>query len=141
MRARRQYDAVDPDHRLVAAELERRWNEALRVQARLEEDLATLRAEHPIVLTEADEEAILGLGEDLNTVWNHAASSPELKKRIIRTLIAEIVVRLEGQRVMMILHWQGGDHEPSLAFSRTALASIAGAPTPTSKRWCASSRA
>jgi len=118
--ARRQYDAVDPDHRLVAAELERRWNEALRVQARLEEDLAALRAERLGEITEADEEAILGLGEDLHTVWNHAASSPELKKRIIRTLIAEIVVRLDGHRVMMILHWQGGDHsELSFLKNRT----------------------
>lgn len=97
-----------------------------------------LPAERPGVLTQADEEAILGLGEDLSTVWNHAESSPELKKRIMRTLIAEIVVRLEGQRVMMILHWQGGDHEPSSAFSRTVPDSIAGAPTPTSKRWWAS---
>jgi hypothetical protein len=92
----------------------------LRVQARLEEDLAALRAERPGEITEADEEAILGLGEDLHTVWNHATSSPELKKRIIRTLIAEIVVRLDGHRVMMILHWQGGDHtELSFLKNRT----------------------
>jgi len=108
--ARRQYDAVDPANRLVAAELERRWNEALSMQAKIEDELAQLRAEQPSKLTQADQEAILRLGEDLQAVWEHEASSPELKKRIMRTLLNEIVINVDGNRVSMILPWQGGDH-------------------------------
>src|SRR5215471_2056275 len=49
-RARRQYDAVDPDSRLVASELERRWNECLKVIARLEEAIRNARTEQPAAL-------------------------------------------------------------------------------------------
>ena len=42
-RARRQYDAVDPENRLVARELERQWEQKLAERRRLEEDYARFR--------------------------------------------------------------------------------------------------
>ncbi|MGH8534420.1 MAG: recombinase family protein, partial [Gammaproteobacteria bacterium] len=83
-RARRQYDAVDPENRLVATELERRWNEVLKEQAIVEEELAILKQTQPGHLSEAAQEEIVRLGEDLPMVWDHPAASPELKKRILR---------------------------------------------------------
>ena len=109
-RARRQYDAVDPDHRLVASELERRWNEALRHQGALERELAKLRECRPPRLSEVTQVRLLELGEDLPELWNHPQSSPQLKKRILRTVLHEIVVRCDGERISMMVHWQGGDH-------------------------------
>jgi DNA invertase Pin-like site-specific DNA recombinase len=109
-RARRQYDAVDPDNRLVAAELERRWNETLKRQSELEQELAALREQQPTRLSEATQERLVELGEDLPALWNHPQSPPELKKRILRAVVHEIVVRREGDKISMLLHWHGGDH-------------------------------
>lgn len=109
-RARRQYDAVDPDNRLVAAELERRWNEALKHDAAIELALAALRESQPTGLSAAAQERLVQLGDDLPSLWNHPQSSPELKKRILRTVLHEIVVRREADTISMLLHWQGADH-------------------------------
>lgn len=109
-RARRQYEAVDPDNRLVAAELERRWNETLKRHNEIEEELQALRVNRPAPLSQDTREALLQLGEDLPALWHHPASSQQLKKRIVRTLLHEIVVRKEGEKISMRLHWQGGDH-------------------------------
>jgi len=51
-RAQRQYDAVDPANRLVAGSLEKRWNDALAVQSRLEEEVADLMRQRPDALSE-----------------------------------------------------------------------------------------
>jgi len=116
-RARRQYEAVDPDNRLVAAELERRWNETLKRHNEIEEELQALRVNRPAPLSQDTREALLQLGEDLPALWHHPASSQQLKKRIVRTLVHEIVVRKEGEKISMRLHWQGGDHT-ELDFSK-----------------------
>ena len=73
----------DPDNRLVAAELERRWNEALKHQSAIEQGLAALREQQPTRLSEATQERLVELGEDLPTLWHHPQSPPELKKRIL----------------------------------------------------------
>ncbi len=117
-RARRQYDAVDPENRLVAAELERRWNEALKQQGVIEHELSALRADQPSRLSETVQERIVQLGEDLPALWNHPKSAADLKKRILRTVIHEIVVRRDGDKISMLLHWQGGDHT-SIEFLRS----------------------
>src|SRR6201997_3778014 len=70
-RARRQYDAVDPDNRLVASELERRWNECLAVVARLEEEIRNGRTEQPAALGDDERAALLALADDLPRLWNH----------------------------------------------------------------------
>ncbi len=111
-RARRQYNAVDPENRLVAAELERRWNAALKHQSEIEQELAKLRDQQPTRLSEATQERLVQLGEDLPMLWHHPQSAPDLKKRILRTVLHEIVVRREGDKISMLLHWHGGDHTP-----------------------------
>jgi hypothetical protein len=108
--ARRQYDAVDPANRLVAGELERRWNEALQVIARIEGDIAAMIARRPAPLGEPERQQLLSLGADLERTWSHPAATPVIRKRILRTAISEVVVRRDGAIIHAVLHWQGGDH-------------------------------
>ena len=72
-RARRQYDAVDPDNRLVAAELEKRWNERLAIVRDLETELEGLTASPATELTPADRERLMTLGADLQLAWTRPA--------------------------------------------------------------------
>ena len=100
----------DATNRLVAAELERRWNVALRTQAQLEGELEALRQERPRCISEQQQDTLLALGADLRRLWEHPQSAPEWKKRILRTVLTEIVVTADGSTVQMLLHWRGGDH-------------------------------
>jgi len=109
-RAQRQYDAVDATNRLVAAELERRWNVALRVQTDLEEELDALRKSRPQCINEEQRRALLALGADLRRLWEHPQSPPEHKKSILRTVLSEIIVTAAESEVQLLLHWKGGDH-------------------------------
>ena len=111
-RARRQYDSVDPDNRLVASELERRWNVALQQELDLSEQLAALREQTPPPLTAAERTRLLELGSDLRKLWDHPSASPELKKRVLRAVIEEIVIADNADRSQDVLqvHWKGGVH-------------------------------
>jgi excisionase family DNA binding protein len=111
-RARRQYDAVDPDNRLVAAELECRWNERLLAVRRLEDEHDALASSPQTALTDADRDRLLALGADLERAWHSPTATPATRKRIIRTVIEEIVVRVEDDALSLVIRWQGGDHTP-----------------------------
>ena len=100
----------DPTNRLVAAELERRWNVALRAQTEVEEELEALRKVRPAYLSEEQRRILLGMGADLRRLWEHPQSQPEWKKRIARTVMTEIVVTADGADVQLLMHWRGGDH-------------------------------
>ena len=108
--ARRQYDAVDPGNRLVASELERRWNEALLVEHGIEREISTLNAQKPMLLGDIERQKLMQLGADLAQAWSHPAATSATRKRIVRAALHEIVVRIEGDIIELILHWQGGDH-------------------------------
>jgi excisionase family DNA binding protein len=109
-RARRQYDAVDPTNRLVAAELERRWNQALTSEAQLEAELVTLQEGREGPLSDAQKRELLSCARDLPTLWDDPQSLPEHKKRLLRIALKEIIAMCEGETIRLILHWQGGDH-------------------------------
>lgn len=109
-RAQRQFDVVDPDNRLVAGELEARWNQALAKVAEAEARLLALGTAQPV--SPQQKERLLALGTDLPLVWHHPAAPVELKKRILRTVLEEIVIdRLaEPAQEVLHLHWKGGVH-------------------------------
>jgi len=109
-RAHRQYNTVDPENRLVAAELERRWNERLGELARLEEQLSALSRVGVQPLSEEQRNRLLELGTDLERAWNHANASAETRKRILRAVLKEIVVRVGEATLELKVHWHGGDH-------------------------------
>ena len=109
-RVQRQYDATDPENRLVAGELERRWNERLVAVRDLELEIERLDADEAPALTEADREQLMTLGQDLARAWESPGTTPERRKKIIRTVISEIIVDTVGDTLELIVHWQGGDH-------------------------------
>lgn len=110
-RARRQYDAVDPQNRLVAAELENRWNEALAQVQNLEQRLEEMGPQ-PAPVSQRERDRLLELGQDLEALWYHPAAPVTLKKRILRTLLEEIVADTTPSPpvVVLHLHWMGGVH-------------------------------
>lgn len=108
--ARRQYDAVDPDNRLVAGELERRWNDCLAAVAKLEDQIRTLRSEQPSAVGDDERITLMALANDLPALWNDAAASIETRKQIVRAVLKEVIVTVETDRLHLVLHWQGGDH-------------------------------
>ena len=115
--ARRQYDLVDPANRLVAGELERRWNDRLAEVHRQEERLAAMAADRPDALSAEEKDRLMALGVDLETAWSHPDATAETRKRLLRAVIAEIVVTLTEDRIDLLIHWHGGDHT-RLAASR-----------------------
>src|SRR5262244_1959857 len=104
-------DAADPENRLVADELERRWNRALEQARELERRIEQLKQEEPEIDPRGADE-LLGLAEELETVWANSESNARLKKRIVRTLMREVVVDIDTERseVVLTIHWQGGVH-------------------------------
>jgi len=109
-RAQRQYDAVDPDNRLVAAGLEQRWNARLIEVQTLELELERLSAAPAATPTQTERTRLLALGADVEQAWASPAASPATRKRIVRTLIDEIVVRVEDSALAIVIRWNGGDH-------------------------------
>jgi hypothetical protein len=110
-RARRQYDAVDPDNRLVAGELERRWNDKLVQLRDLEIQLESVNATRETPDLTADDRAkLMTLGQDLARAWNSPNVSVETRKKIIRLLVKEIIVDITSENMTLVIHWQGGDH-------------------------------
>ena len=94
--ARRQYDAVDPANRLVAGELERRWNEALQACTGSKARSPRFEASKPSPLGEKERQQLMQLGADLELAWSHPAATSATRKRIVRAALSEIVVRIEG---------------------------------------------
>lgn len=108
--ARRQYDAVDPDNRLVAATLESRWNDALIAVRNLEDQLEAMKSQSRSPLGAEERDQLMRLGADLERVWQHPAATASTRKQILRTVLSEIVARVDEGQIRLVLHWQGGDH-------------------------------
>ena len=110
-RARRQYDAVEPENRLVVGELERRWNGKLVEVARLEEEIQSARDAHSTAaISDVEREELMALAEDLPRTWNHPAAPVETRKRILRAVVEEIVVNVGPAHLHLKIHWKGGEH-------------------------------
>jgi DNA invertase Pin-like site-specific DNA recombinase len=109
-RARRQYDAVEPENRLVARSLERVWEEKLRHVEQIEAECESWRREQPISLTDADRDQILSLGQNLPQLWNAATRTAVERKQILRLLLKEVVLdqRRERGQVWIRIVWQTG---------------------------------
>ena len=110
-RAFRQYDAADPHNRLVVAELEARWNRALTRVGEVEARVAAHdgSATRPIPLSRPD---VARLSVDLKMAWTSPHADARLKKRIVRTVIQEVVADIDHGRseIVLVIHWVGGVH-------------------------------
>jgi DNA invertase Pin-like site-specific DNA recombinase len=109
-RAFRQYDAADPANRLVAGELEARWNRALTHVAQVEAKIAAHDAAMPVAAV--DPLALGLLASNLKTVWSAPTTDARLKKRIVRTIIHEVVADIDdaAAEIVLVVHWIGGVH-------------------------------
>ena len=111
-RAKRQYDRVEPENRLVAAELEQRWNEALSGVAAARSRLEEFQKRKDSPLSEAEVGRLMSLGKRVETVWDAAQTDVTLKKQIVRLLVEEVIVQPGESRdtVELWIHWTGGHH-------------------------------
>lgn len=110
-RAFEQYNEVDPRNRLVAAELERRWDEKIGELERAKKNLKNYETEK-CNISDEEKGIILALGEKFSEVWKDKNCSNSSRKKIIRTVIKEVIVNLneENQVLKFIIHWEGGCH-------------------------------
>jgi hypothetical protein len=108
--AERRYEAVDPDQRLVAGELEARWNAAL---AAVRESEIQCEEFDQRLTTQAmpSKELLMSLAQDLSSVWN-TSDDARLKQRIVHLVLREIVADVDAatREVTLVLHWAGGRH-------------------------------
>jgi DNA invertase Pin-like site-specific DNA recombinase len=109
-RARRQYDAVEPENRLVVRELERRWEAALEEQRRLEEEYARFSRSQPEGLSAAERQQIRALARDLPALWQAPTTTAADRQRVVRLLVEEVIVTVRGdsERVGVTIRWAGG---------------------------------
>ena len=110
-RAFRQYDAADPENRLVAGELESRWNRSLAHVAEVEKRIAQHDANAPAP-PDVQSLSLASLADDLAAVWAAPTTDARLKKRIVRAVIEEAGADLDDQtsEIVLVLHWAGGAH-------------------------------
>jgi hypothetical protein len=108
--ARGRYEAVNHDCRLVASELERRWEAALLEQRKAEEELDRVLQQHPTRLTAEERKRISSLAIDIPALWNAKSTSGIDRQMILRTLIDQVLVEVRGnsERVAVTIRWSGG---------------------------------
>jgi DNA invertase Pin-like site-specific DNA recombinase len=109
-RARRQYDAVEPENRLVARSLERVWEERLRHADQIEHEYDAWRREQVVCVSDCDRQEILALGEDLPRLWYATTTKSADRKQIVRLVIKEVAVDQKRRRgyVWIKVIWQTG---------------------------------
>ena len=109
-RAARQYHAVEPENRLVARALERRWEQALREQRELEEQYDRFLADRPRELTAADRRRIAALATDVPGLWHAAGTTIQERQEVVRCLVERITVAVRGETewVDVTIRWAGG---------------------------------
>jgi DNA invertase Pin-like site-specific DNA recombinase len=109
-RAARQYQAVEPENRLVARELERRWEEALQTQGQRAEDYERFCRSQPAALSAAEQQQIRSLAADIPQLWHADTTTAAERQRLIRFLIEQIDVGVQGEtdQVEVTIRWAGG---------------------------------
>jgi len=109
-RSYRQYNATEPENRLVVRTLEKKWEEALSAEEKLKREYAQFLDKQPASLTTSEREAIRQLASDIPALWSASTTTSEERQEIIRLLIERIVVAVEGktEKVFVEIHWTGG---------------------------------
>jgi DNA invertase Pin-like site-specific DNA recombinase len=109
-RARRQYDAVEPENRLVARTLERHWEETLAEELRTQAAYEKFLVHQPLPLTAADKAAIRRLAADVPALWTATTTAAADRQAIARLMLERVTVTVAGQseQVAIICRWAGG---------------------------------
>ncbi len=113
-RARRQYDRVEPENRLVAAELEQRWNAALSQVAAARARLEEFQTRKNAALSETELARLMSLGQRLDSIWDAEQTDATIKKQVVRLLVEEVLLQpgKSPEDVELWIHWKGGHHTP-----------------------------
>jgi excisionase family DNA binding protein len=106
--AERRYAACDPDNRLIAAQLEKSWETALRRVEACAARLEAVRAPDPAVIVPN----FAGLADDLEAAWNAPGVSMRARQRLLRALVTDIIADVDeaAREVILTIHWRGGQH-------------------------------
>ena len=109
-RAERQYQAIEPENRLVARTLENEWEQRLRDLAAVEAELRQREQEHPHVLSPEEKGGLRALGSDLQKVWTAPTTTDRDRKELLRALLEEVMVTVDRpqHRAHLTLRWRGG---------------------------------
>jgi len=109
-RAARQFQACEPENRLVARTLERRWEEALQAVQQLEAEFDRHTRSQPRVLGEADRERIRRLAEEVPTLWRASSTTHADRRQVVRLLVERVVLTVDpsDDRVAVRVEWAGG---------------------------------
>lgn len=110
-RAYRQYNKADPENRLVCMELEKKWNICLEQVEKIKEKFSNLQKPGAI-LSEKEKQELCDLSSDLRRLWNLPSTTNELRKRLIRTVVKEIIADVDeaNHLILLNMHWEGGIH-------------------------------
>lgn len=106
--AERRYAACDPDNRLIAAQLEKSWEDALRRVQLYEQRLDVTKQPAPT----AAATDFAGLAEDLHAAWNAPGVTMRTRQQLLRALVVEIIADVDegGREIILTIHWRGGQH-------------------------------
>lgn len=109
-RAFRQYNAVEPENRLVARTLEKKWEKALTSETRLNQEYEKHLREQPTALTKDEQLTIQSLASDIPHLWEAESTTGEQRQQIVRLLIERVLVTVQGdtEKVHVCIHWKGG---------------------------------
>jgi DNA invertase Pin-like site-specific DNA recombinase len=90
--AQRRYERVDPDHRLVAVELEKAWEEKLQAYQKLQQEWTQLHSQTLPPLTEADRQKLRQLAQNVPLLWSADTTTAQDRKRLLRCLIRDVTL-------------------------------------------------
>jgi DNA invertase Pin-like site-specific DNA recombinase len=109
-KAERRYRAVEPENRLVARGLETEWEQRLRELEQAQAELGRRQQQRPAVLTAAERNTLLALGQDLRRVWFAPTTTPRDQKELLRTLLEEVIIAVfrDDYRAHLTVRWRGG---------------------------------
>lgn len=108
--AHRQYAVVDPENRLVARELERRWEEKLCEQEQLKLEHRRYIQIQPTELTSEEKQRIEALSTNVAALWNATTTRPEDRQAIARIVLDRVIVTVqeESEQVDVEVRFTGG---------------------------------
>ena len=106
--AERRYAACDPDNRLIAAQLEKNWESALRRAEGCRARLAALDVADPA----APVPDFTGLADDLAAAWTAPGVTTRTRQQLLRALVTDIIADVDeaAREVVVTIHWRGGQH-------------------------------
>ena len=109
-RAQRQYDACEPEHRLVARNLEQQWEVKLRAVEEVKREYEAWQTKHQAVITAEDRREILTLAKDLPKVWHAPSTTNADRKQLVRLVIKDVILnqRREPGKIWFQINWQTG---------------------------------